>query len=140
MKVLSNLMVNNSKIKASEIAFKDSNDNINTLDTILNNKNYKYINFSNISCNANVTNTLATLTLPEGIWVVVGAFTYDSSNLRYYLNIDNEAAVSIYDNAGNVAGNISAIINVTTEKNISLTIWPNKAVTLSGKLRAVKYL
>ena len=145
MKVLSNLMGNNSKINASEIAYKDSNNNVDTLDNILSNKSYKQQSFSNVSCSADTQTTLVTLTLPKGTWVVTGNFSYNSSNLRYYLSLTRDStqvcAVSSYDNAGIVAGLITDTIVLTQEAIITMMVWPNsKTVSLSGTLKAVKYL
>ena len=145
MKVYSNLINNNSKINASEIAYKDSDNNIDTLDNILSNKSYKQQSFSNVSCNADTQTTLVTLTLPKGIWVVTGHFNYSSTNLRYYLSLHSGSsqvcAVSSYDNAGAVGGLITSIIVLNQETNVTMRIWPNsKTVSLSGILKAVKYL
>ncbi|MBQ6498070.1 MAG: hypothetical protein IJI58_05090 [Bacilli bacterium] len=145
MKVYSNLMNNNSKINASVIAYKDSDNNIDTLDNILSNKSYKQQSFSNVSCSADTQTTLVTLTLPKGIWVVTGNFNYSSISLRYYLTLHSGSAqvcaMSAYDNAGAVGGGITNIIVLTQETNITMRIWPNsKTVSLSGTLKAVKYL
>lgn len=102
---------------------------------------YKYSSFSDVSCTRNSSNNLTSLTLTTGIWVVVGQFGYTGSNLRYYFNIGSYGYTSAYDSHGNVAGNVSAIINVTSESiTVPLTLWPtDKNVTVSGNLKAIKY-
>lgn len=134
-------MGNDSKINASEIAYKDSDNNIDTLDNILSNKSYKVQSFSNVSCTKNSTNNLAQLALTKGLWIVIGQFTYDGSNLRYFFNVGS-FGLSSYDNNGIVAGNICGIYNVTGESTTAtLSLWPSdKNVTVSGSLRAIKYL
>lgn len=145
MKVYSDLMNNNSKINASEIAYKDSNNNVDTLNNILSNKSYRQQSFSGVSCSADTQTTLVTLTLPKGTWVVTGNFNYSSISLRYYLSLYSDSAqvcaMSAYDNAGVVGGVITNIITLTQETNITMRIWPNsKTVSLSGTLKAVRYL
>ena len=141
MRVYNNLMGNDSKINASEIAYKDSDNNIDTLDNILSNKSYKVQSFSNVSCTKNSTNNLAQLALTKGLWIVIGQFTYDGSNLRYFFNVGS-FGLSSYDNNGIVAGNICGIYNVTGESTTAtLSLWPSdKNVIVSGSLRAIKYL
>ena len=135
-------MGNNSKINASEIGYKDSNNNMDTLDNILSNKSYKAKNFSNISCPQNTATILSTLTLTKGVWVVVGHFGYNGNNLRYFFNIGSYGVVSSYDNGGIVAGNVTAIINVTGESlNLELSLWPtDKNITVDGNFKAIKYI
>ncbi len=87
MKVYSNLMGNNSKINASEIAHKDSSNNIYTLEKILNvNNSYanaSYIgsaisgsdsafsSFDTFSSNGNLTPTSSGITIGAGIRYVM---------------------------------------------------------------------
>lgn len=117
------------------------NNNAQELTNIQNSKNYLVQSFSDASCTQNTSNNLAGFNLTTGVWVVVGNFKYVGSDLRYYFNISGYGETSSYDNNGNVAGNVSAIVNVTEEtKNIVLTLWPtDKNVTVSGTLKAVKY-
>lgn len=117
------------------------NNNAQEVENIQNSKNYLVQTFSNASCTQNTGNNLAGFNLTTGVWVVVGNFIYAGSDLRYYLTLGNYGAMSVYDKSGNVAGNVSAIVNVTSETtNIVLNLWPSdKNVTVSGSLRAVKY-
>lgn len=117
------------------------NNNAQEVENIQNSKNYLVQTFSNASCTQNTGNNLAGFNLTTGVWVVVGNFIYAGSDLRYYLTLGNYGAMSAYDKSGNVAGNVSAIVNVTSETtNIVLNLWPSdKNVTVSGSLRAVKY-
>lgn len=117
------------------------NNNAQEVENIQNSKNYLVQTFSNASCTQNTSNNLAGFNLTTGVWVVVGNFKYVGSDLRYYFNISGYGETSSYDNNGNVAGNVSAIVNVTEEtKNIVLTLWPtDKNVTVSGSLKAIKY-
>lgn len=148
MKVYSNLNGDNSKINASEIAYKDNDNNIDTLNNILDNST-KYVSktFTNVSCSRNSTTNLATITLPKGMWVVTGYFYYSGNNLRYYTTLTStfgiEVSTSCYDNSGIVAGNITTIItnNNDEEFNVTLTLWPtDKDITVGGNIKAIKYL
>lgn len=87
--------------------------------------------------NQNTANYPISLTLPAGTYVVVGYFEYRGSDLRYYLTLYN-TAMSAYDNAGYVAGNITDIAELTKQTTISLMIWPSKTVSVSAKLMAVR--
>lgn len=87
--------------------------------------------------NQNTANYPISLTLPAGTYVVVGYFEYWGSDLRYYLTLYN-TAMSAYDNAGYVAGNITDIAELTKQTTISLMIWPSKTVSVSAKLMAVR--
>ena len=137
-------MGNNSKINASEIAYKDINNNVDTLDNILNNSSSLVEqSFSNKSCTHDALTTLKSIQIPAGRWIIVGQFVYNGTNLRYYLNLNNGtndiAAISSYDNAGIVAGNISTIIEVSQPTTISLNIYPNtKTIAADGYLKAIK--
>jgi hypothetical protein len=88
-----------------------------------------------------MVNNLVDFNLTTGVWVVVGNFIYNGSDLRYYLNLGSYGATTAYDKNGNVAGNVSAIVNVTSETtNIFLSLWPtDKNITVSGSLKAIKY-
>lgn len=106
-----------------------------------------YVNqsFTNVSCNSNTMNLLVTTEIPEGTWVVVGYFFYNGSNLRTYMSLalNNEEQIvnSSYDNSGNVAGQICGIIDATETSNLSFSLWPtDKTITVSGYIKAVKYL
>jgi hypothetical protein len=117
------------------------NHNAQEVENIQNSKNYLVQTFSNASCTQNTGNNLAGFNLTTGVWVVVGNFIYTGSDLRYYLTLGSYGAMSAYDKSGNVAGNVSAIVNVTSETtNIVLNLWPtDKNVTVSGNLKAIKY-
>lgn len=117
------------------------NNNATEVENIQNGLNYLVQTFSNASCTQNTSNNLAGFNLTTGVWVVVGNFKYIGSDLRYYFNISGYGETSSYDNNGVVAGNVSAIINVTAETtNIVLGLWPtDKNITVSGSLKAIKY-
>lgn len=117
------------------------NNNATEVENIQNGLNYLVQTFSNASCTQNTSNSLAGLNLTTGTWLVAGQFNWTGSDLRYYFSIGSYASTSAYDNNGNVAGNVCAIINVTGEStNAVLTLWPtNKNVTVNGSFKAVKY-
>lgn len=125
----------------SQLETSDKTNLVNAVNEIKNSKNYLVQTFSNASCTQNSSNNLAGVNLTTGVWVVVGNFKYSGSDLRYYFNISSYGETSSYDNNGIVAGNVSAIINVTAETtNIVLSLWPtNKNITVSGSLKAIKY-
>ena len=116
------------------------NNNALEVTNIQNSKNYLVQTFSNVSCTQNSTTNLTQITLTTGTWVLVGQFSYEGSNLRYFLNVGS-FSTSVYDNSGIVAGNVCGIYNVTgTTAVITMSLWPtDKNVTVSGSLRAVKY-
>ena len=117
------------------------NNNALEVENIQNSKNYLSQSFSNVSCTQNSGNILTSFNLTTGTWLVVGNFIYNGSDLRYYFNIGSYGVTSAYDKNGSVAGNVTAIVDVTEEtRNIILNLWPSdKDVTVSGSLRAVKY-
>lgn len=116
------------------------NNNALEVENIQNSKNYLSQSFSNVSCAQNSTTNLAQITLTTGTWVLVGQFSYEGSNLRYFLNVGS-FSMSAYDNGGIVAGNVCGIFNITeTSSVITMSLWPSdKNITVSGSLRAVKY-
>jgi hypothetical protein len=120
------------------------NNNANEVENIQNGKKYLIQSFSNASCTQNTNNNLASFNLTEGIWIVVGYFFYNGSDLRTYLTITSnnveEITTSAYDNSGSVAGQICGIINVQNTSNIVFKLLPTgKNITVSGYLKAVKY-
>lgn len=84
MKVLSNLMGNGSKIKASEVAHKDSDDNVDTLDNILNNLHLKKIYLTKTS-NQSITTDYSKIT-----WQTSVGDTNDLSNDNGNITINND--------------------------------------------------
>ena len=128
----------------TNLATEDKTSLVNATNEIVNGKEYIEQGFTSASCTQNTLNNLAGLTLSKGTWVVVGNFNYSGNVLRYYMSLvlsnNLEVAHSCYDNAGVVAGNIVAIVNSEGNQNIVLSLWPtDKNVTVSGKLKAVKY-
>lgn len=137
--------ITNWMVKAERVSYTsatvynglDSDSEINALSAkqgkILNEKLdtigeiYK-INVSNISCTANTSNTLATLTLPAGVYVIRGTFGYQGSDLRYYLSLGT-VSTSAYDNSGYVAGTITDVISINSNYKSVLSIWPSKDFT-----------
>lgn len=143
-KILKENMIGNIEDNIGDLSQLDTSDKtnlVNAINEIKNSKNYLFQSFSNASCTQNTGNSLAGFNLTTGTWLVVGNFIYAGSDLRYYFNIGGYGATSSYDKNGNVAGNVTAIIDVTEEtKNIVLTLWPtDKNVTVNGSLKAVKY-
>lgn len=143
-KILKENMIGNIEDNIGDLSQLDTSDKtslVNAVNEIKNSNNYLVQTFSNASCTQNTGNNLAGFNLTTGVWVVVGNFIYNGSDLRYYLTLGNYGATSSYDKSGNVAGNVSAIVNVTSETtNIVLNLWPtDKNVTVNGSLKAVKY-
>lgn len=123
---------------------EDKTNLVNATNEIVNGKEYIEQPFTNVSCTQNTNNNLTSFNLTAGIWIVVGYFFYQSSDLRYYLTLTSndiqEITTSAYDNSGNVAGHVCGIINVESTSNIVFKLWPTaKNVSVSGYLRAVKY-
>ena len=120
------------------------NNNANEVENIQNAKQYVTQSFTNVSCTQNTNNNLTNFNLTEGIWIVIGYFFYNGSDLRTYLTITSNNAEEIntssYDNSGSVAGQICGIINVQNTSNIVFKLLPTgKNITVSGYLKAVKY-
>lgn len=79
---------------------------------------------------ANVFNTLYSIDVDPGTYIIMATWIYEGSNFRHYTDLD-AYPISSYDNSGNVACTSTVIREYTSVHNISFTIWPSKSVTLN---------
>lgn len=94
--------------------------------------------FLKTNLSKNTSNIVANITLPAGKYVLVGYARYVGSNLRYYIALGG-AANSGYDNAGDVAMNVTSIVNSEEQNTYTFGIYPSKDITLkTGYIRAIK--
>ena len=129
-KIDKDLYVGDTGKKLSDI--KTNADDISNIGTIYNSDK------TNISVNANSTNIICSITLQPGTYVIVGAFHYEGSDLRYYLTLYSKS-ISAYDNAGYVDSTISDIFYIGTQTTINLYLWPSKSFTVkNSNIRAVR--
>jgi hypothetical protein len=92
---------------------------------------------NSVSCTANTTNPLVSLTLPAGTYIITSGFRYDGTNLRYFHGLGSSQNSS-YDNAGSVADVIVYIGEVFEETTITPILWPDKDVTVVARTKAIK--
>lgn len=94
--------------------------------------------FSNLNVTGNQSNTIASITLPSGKYVLVGYAIYEGSDFEYTISLIN------CDNASMTSGHyakmsVTSILEAKEEKTYFLTLYPSKTVTLSsGYIKAIR--
>ena len=102
------------------------------------NVQYYQKSFSNVTADKGTSTTLDSITIPAGKYVLVGFARYVGTDLRYHITLGN-ANSSAYDNSGNVAMNVSDIVEIDKETTYDLKLWPStKAVTVDGWIKAIR--
>lgn len=95
---------------------------------------------SNIYCKTNSSTQLCSLTLPPGLYVLIGSFDWHSNQLSYYFTV-GDRSLSAYDNEGYVSGTVSTIVgSLTSNTTVASYMWPrNQDITLFGaSLKAIR--
>ena len=139
---LINISINNSLkdySKTSEISENyATKDELNNIEINSNNAQIYTSTFTNKSVTANVSNTLGSIKLSPGKYVLVGFAYYQGNDLRYHLTLGG-TSFSAYDNLGYVGMNVTDIVNPKVETTYNFYLWPSKSVTLSnGYIKAIK--
>lgn len=103
----------------------------------------KYTSEVTKSATQSQSNTINSISLGVGIWIVWGWWVFEGSTVSSWTGFNNSvngAPVSCYDDQGWVNMTISdiAVVNSGT-KTISLTLWPrNKTISVKSKMWAVR--
>ena len=134
MKINGDLLIGDTTAKLSDI--KTHNDKLYQVGWVIN------TNWSSVSAQQSRPNTIQTLNIPKGIWLVFGQWTYEGDELSTYTNIQGinfDGAISAFDDNGWVNMTTCGLANSDGTQTAILNVWPrNKAVTIKGMLWAIK--
>ena len=82
----------------------------------------KEVSFSNVIVTSKTT--LASLTIPAGVWMICAHCQYQTQNLRWYLSLDGaNIQMGAYDNSGWIDGQIAGIVTPTSNTTYTLFAW-----------------
>lgn len=97
-----------------------------------------YQTFTGKNCKMNQSNTLVSLTLPAGTYIIIGTFKYIGVNLRYFFTVAGRS-ISAHDDAGDVECTVVDFQVPTKSTVYSAVLWPtDKDVTVSGSIAALR--
>lgn len=111
-------------------------DYINKIGTIISNET------TTTTATQGQSNSLSTLNIPKGTWIVYGHWEYPGNELSSWTTIwgiNHSGAVSCYDNDGYVNMTVQGIAISDGNTVATLTMWPRtKTVTAVSEMWAIK--